>query len=566
MDYEILMINISRDFSGYSKAFRESIGQYLIASYLRKNDFKAYVYAGDVLACKSVIENELRNGKTQVVGFYAAADNIRVVSNAIRWIKDNFPECVTVVGGPQAIGLDYDFFEETGNDYAILGEGEIPMHYLLSSLIDHILPLEKVPSLVYRDSTDKKLVVNWNEDAIVMDLDQLGFPMIEDSLTGTMRQGEVVGIITGRGCPYQCAFCYEGANAKKVRLRSVSSVMEEIDYIAAHNKRLNFISIYDDTFTLNQDRILEFCEEIDKRKIMWFCEGHISFVVKHPDIIKRMIEAGLTCIQFGIESGSQKVLDAYNKHTDTEMIISAIEICKKLGIHSITGNFIIGGAFESRETIEESKRLAKELIHRAKGIIELYTVYYAPYPNTRITREPELFDIDIHEDIKKINLNTMRTPVVSTSGLERNEIYDIKHEFDEFLAQEYKKAVEESSKMDVIQGLYHDGTRISVNPTWERMYMNKTHISTFLEHLGDDEQRFDKDKFIIRTFEDIKIEDGKMFSDVGVFEGIEMYILMYATGIYTAAQMAEQFHVSIDTIEHGYLELNNRCLVYMTMF
>lgn len=566
MDYELLLINVSRDSSGFSEAFRDSIGQYMIAAYLRQKDFKAFVYSGNTVSCKKVLEKEIGCGRTKIVGFYAAADNIRVVGHIIKWIKNRYPQCKTIVGGPQAIGLDYNFFETTGNDFAIIGEGEIPMYYLLSSLVDETVELGQVPSLVMCDREDKTLIINQCDDAVITELDSLGYPMTQDSLTGKLRQGEIAGIITGRGCPFQCSFCYEGANAKNVRLRSISNVMREIDYIRENNPKLKFISVYDDTFTLNQNRILEFCHEIKKRHVMWFCEGHITFVINQQKVLKQMIESGLVCIQFGIESGADEVLDAYKKHTNFEMMIKAIEICKKLGIHSITGNFIIGGALESRATIEKSKELARQLIHRAKGVIELYTVYFAPYPNTRMANSPERFDIQVHDDLKEIGINTMRTSVVSTKELSRNDIYDIKQEFDEFLKEEYKTAGNESRKADILQGLYHDGIRISINPTWERIYLNKPHISLFLEHLSEEEQSFHKEHYIIRTFEDIKLWEDTLISDVGIFKGLEKDILTYATGIYSALQMAEKFHVTIEEIETRYYSLNDRCLVYMTEF
>lgn len=566
MGYELLLVNTARDFSGYASAFRDSIGQYAIASYLRERDFKAFVFSGDMSRTKSVIEKELQAENTKIVGFYAAADNIRVVGHMIKWLKGTHPDCITIVGGPQAAGLDYDFFYDTQNDYAIVGEGEIPIYLLLSVLIDNCGCLDDVPSLVRMDDIEKKLIVNYCDNAVVSDLDSIGFPRVEDSLTGSLRQTEVVGIITGRGCPFNCAFCYEGANAKNVRLRSIKNVMEEIDYISEHNDKLNFISIYDDTFTMQRERVLEFCDEMKKRKITWFCEGHVTFVLNQTDVLKKMIESGLACIQFGIESGSDNVLNAYNKHTNFEMIVRAIEICKKLGIHSITGNFIIGGALETKETIEESKKLARELIHKAKGIIELYTVYFAPYPNTRMVREPQNFDIEILEETMDISLNTMRTPVVSTKELSRDDIYDLKHEFDEFIAKEYQIAANESTKEDIIQGLYHNGKRTTVNPTWDRLYLSKLHISVFLDHLKDKEQKFDKNGYIIRTFEDIKIEKNRLISDVGVFEGVEKNILENATGVYTANELSQKFNVSINDIEKVFYNLNNRCLVFMSEF
>lgn len=566
MKYEILLVNVSRDYRNLSSAFKDSIGQYALASYLRQRDFKAYVYSGDVQNCKRIIENEIKNGNTHIFGFYAAADNIRVVEHVIRWIKDTYPDCVTVVGGPQVAGLDYDFFERTDNDFAILGEGEIPLYLLLSALIDHDMELSGVPSLIMRDKEGDGLLVNSGENAVVQDLDSIGYPHMEDSLTGNLRQGSMVGIITGRGCPYNCAFCYEGANAKNVRFRSISNVMNEIDYIQEHNPKLDVISVYDDTFTLRKERVLEFCEEIKKRNILWFCEGHISFVLSHPDVLKTMVRSGLTCIQFGIESGADNVLEAYNKHTDHEMIIDAIKICKKSGIHGITGNFIIGGAYESRESIEKSKELAREMIHNAKGIIELYTVYFAPYPNTRMVRNPADYGINLHEKEQDTALNTMRTPVVSTAQFSRNEIYDLKHEFDAFLADEYRKAADESTKSDILQGMTHEGKRILINPTWEKLYREKPHIEVFLEHLSDKEQIFHSKYYIIRTFEDYKIENDEMISDVGTFSGIQKDVLLNAVGILSAEEMAEKFGITIEEIEKMYERLNERCLVYMTEF
>lgn len=566
MKYELLLINVSRDHSGFSEAFRDSIGQYAIASYLKQKDFRALVFSGDTKSCKEVIKKELDRENTKIIGFYAAADNIRVVGHVIKWIKENYHDCITIVGGPQATGLDFAFFDKTQNDYAIIGEGEIPMYYLLSTLVDGIGDITQVPSLVRKDSQEECLLVNSSDGAIVEDLDSIGFPTMEDSLTGRLRQGEVVGIITGRGCPYQCTFCYEGTNAKNVRYRSISNVMQEIDYIRENNKRMNFISIYDDTFTLNKERIIEFCQEIKKRNLLWFCEGHISFVINQREILKKMIEAGLSCIQFGIESGADDVLKAYNKHTDHEMILSAIKICKELGIHSITGNFIIGGAYETRETIENSKKLAKELIHSAKGIIELYTVYFAPYPNTRIVQNPEKFDMIITEELRELNINTMRTPVVRTKELSRNEIYEIKHDFDNFIKEEYKKAAKESRKGDIMQGLTHEGRRISLNPTWEKVYLDESYIVTFLNHINEEEQVFNSRYYIMRTFEDIKLDGDKLVSDVGEFVGLEKDILSFATGIYTAIEMAQKFNVTIDEIKRCYDELNDRCLVYMSEF
>ena len=564
MEYEVLLINVFRDTCGYSESFHDSIGQYLIAAYLRKRDFVAQVFAGNCAECKRTIEDEVVNNHVRVVGFYAAADNIRIVAHAVQWIKTNFPEVITFIGGPQTIAVDKSFFTTTGNDYAIIGEGEIPTYRLLSFLIDGIGRIEDVPSLLYYDTKTMEMVWNQCDDAVISNLDEIPFPHIEDSLTGVMRQGKMVGIITGRGCPNHCTFCYEGANAKNVRFRSIANVMEEIDYITAHNSHVEYINVYDDTFTLQTDRILEFCKAMKRRGLKWFCEGHVSFVVRYPEILKIMVESGLTCIQFGIESASQKVLDAYNKRTSRDMILECVKICKKMGLHSVTGNFIVGGAFETKQTILESKELASELIQVAKGIVELYVVYFAPYPNTQMANFPEKLGIELNPQLEEWNLNTMRSAVIRTDELDTIDIYEQKHSFEAFLSECYYSAAIKSTKKDVLASLFQDGKRIHLNPTWEKYYQSLSHIDVFVRHLSEKEQTFSADGYMIRTFEDFSIVDEKMCTEVGTFLGEERDVLLNATGIYSVTDLASKLSISIERLQEIFESLNERCLVYMS--
>lgn len=565
MDYELLLLNVHRDTSGYSVCFNDSIGQYLLAAYLRKQNFIAQVFTGTVLECKQVLIHEIENRGIPVVGFYAAADNVRIVSHIIKWLKSNY-DVTTIVGGPQAIALNEEFYFSCHNDYVIVGEGEIPMHQLLLYVIDGIGSVKNIPQIKYYDKNTEAYVWNKCDDAVVKNLDEIPFPQIEDSLTGRLRSGKMVGIITGRGCPNQCAFCYEGTNAKKVRFRSISNVMKEIDYIMKYNQSVEYINIYDDTFTLNVERVLEFCHEMKQRNLKWLCEGHIAFANTHPDVIKTMVESGLTCIQFGIESGSDIVLDAYGKKTSKESILRAIEICKEAGIHGITGNFIIGGAKETKETLNESRILAKNMLDRAKGILEIYTVYFAPYPNTRMVRFPEEFDIEIDKELEQYNVHTMRSPVVRTTELSVLDIFKEKEKFDCFLADCYYASALGSKKSDVLQGMLQDGKRIHINPTWESAYASLNYIDVFLRHLSREEQNFDENAYIIRTFEDFVIEDGTMRTKVGAFEGDMKEVLLNASGVYTAAEVAKRKKISLKRMEEIYYELNDRCLVYSSVW
>lgn len=566
MNYELLLINTYRDTSGYSESFNDSIGQYLIASYLRKHDFVAQVYAGAVADCQQVMIKEIEKNDVKTIGFYAAADNVRIVKHAICWLKEKYKDVITIVGGPQAIDLDISFFMSTGNDYVIVGEGEIPMLHLMSYLVDGIGDLKNIPQIKYYDHKNNCVVWNQCDNAVIANLDEIPFPRIEDSLSGKLRNGKMVGIITGRGCPNQCAFCYEGANAKNVRFRSIQNVMEEIDYIVEHNPNVEYFNIYDDTFTLYEDRVIQFCCEMKKRGLKWFCEGHVSFVNKHPHLMKKMVDSGLTCIQFGIESGSNLVLDTYKKNTNKEAILQAIKICKESGIHGITGNFIIGGAKETKQTLAESRQLAKEMLDCAKGIMEIYTVYFAPYPNTKMVSDPSCYDIEIQDTLMKYNINTMRCPVIRTKELSTVDIYREKIEFDDFLAEQYKKCAFESSKSDIMQGLFQEGKRIHINPTWENVYALLDYVEVFLWHTSAEEQVFNKDAYMIRTFEDFVIENDRMITKHDIFDGAEKDVLLNASGLLNGNEMASMLGMTLNQLEEIYNKLNNRCLVYITQW
>ena len=563
MEYEILLVNISRHPIAQSSSFQDCIGHYLIAAYLRQRDFVAQVYSGSVQDTMDVLSRELGEKHVGIVGFYAAADNIDVVAHTVRWVKKTF-QAITVIGGPQAIALDEDFFISSGNDYAIIGEGEIPIYKLLSVLIDQDGRLEDVPSLIYRTPVSGQLIQNPIDGATIDDLDSIPFPHIEDSLTRRLRMSETAGIITGRGCPNHCTFCYEGGNSKYVRFRSIENVMEEIDYVQQNNPHLKYLNVYDDTFTLNPERVLHFCAEIKKRKIHWFCEGHVSFVVQHPDILRTMVDSGLACIQFGIESGSQKVLDAYHKRTNRAMILDCIRICKEAGLHNATGNFIIGGAWESKETLQESMSLAAEMLAVGRGIVELYTVYFAPYPHTEIERTPETFGLSIDSDRLEWNLHTMRSPVVHTQMLTSSMIHDAKEAFDSFLDQHYSIEARQSTKQDFLQSMCLDGHITNYNPNWRKAFSELPYYMDFLNHCTAEEQRFDPNKYMIRTFEDYKLEGNLMTTPAGIFSGTEKDILLYSTGKLSVNEVASRLNLPLEIIQQIFFQLNNRCLLYMS--
>jgi hypothetical protein len=192
--------------------------------------------------------------------------------------------------------------------------------------------------------------------------------------------------------------------------------------------------ILDDTFTLNEQRVQSICKVIKERYGgPWFCEGRIEVLYRHPEIIDRLAEAGLTRIQLGLESGNQKVLDAYQKHSTPDQIRWVFQRCAEAGITSVIGNFIVGGAFEDNDTFNDTMHIARDLIDLCPGTVELLTCFLYPYKGTAIEQNPKEFDLEFLPDINLYNSISRIVPFNRTKSLSRGEISQFRMTLDAFI-------------------------------------------------------------------------------------------------------------------------------------
>ena len=212
-----------------------------------------------------------------------------------------------------------------------------------------------------------------------------------------------LALMTGRGCPFHCAFCHEGHHSRKVRFRSVENVLNEIRHfleIKAKHRHV-YILFTDDTFTLIPKRVHAICEGLKELKktydFTWYCEGHVHMLYKNPQMIDDMAEAGCLRIQLGIESGNQFVLDAYNKGCTLKEIEAVVQHALDAGIEQIFGNIILGSAFATKETYEKDKAFAERLIQLSAGRMEFGVVSYWPLAETPMTTHPDDFGIQIED-------------------------------------------------------------------------------------------------------------------------------------------------------------------------
>ena len=285
-----------------------------------------------------------------------------------------------VMGGPHAAFFDEEILTSESVDYVIRGEGEHGMLDLVERL-DSGGELERVDGLSFRDNG------NWFKNpsrSFIQDLDSLSFPAREllplNLYTHNMGKRFSATMVTSRGCPFNCDFCScSEFSGIKWRTRSVENIIEEIS-VLYNRYGYRAISFLDDNFTLNPNRVIEFCESILRRgwNIEWWAFSRIDTIIKNEKMVGLMAKAGLKQVFIGFESADQNTLDGFGKKLDTGNIFKGVEILKKNKI-DIWGSFIIGALKESKEMVKKTIRFAK-IIDPAFAQFSILT----PYPGTKL--------------------------------------------------------------------------------------------------------------------------------------------------------------------------------------
>jgi len=164
-------------------------------------------------------------------------------------------------------------------------------------------------------------------------------------------------ISTSRGCPYQCTFCCRSVFGSQYRAYPADRVIELISGLCS-NFGLRDITFYDDEFTIDRRRVLSICAGIKEFGLTWTCEARVNLVDR--ELLDAMGQAGCRLINFGIESGSQQLIDHLNKRITKPEVRRAVEQTHAAGIEA-SGYFMLGIEGETRDTVEETISFAQEL-------------------------------------------------------------------------------------------------------------------------------------------------------------------------------------------------------------
>jgi anaerobic magnesium-protoporphyrin IX monomethyl ester cyclase len=271
------------------------------------------------------------------------------------------PGTATAVMGTHVSARPDDGFAGPGADFLVRGEPEATCADLARAVRGDVA-CNDVAGLSWRDGSR---VVHNPLRPLIAELDALPHPARRFFRPyhydpPFMRHGRFDIIITSRGCPYPCNYCSTGAYyGRKIRFRSNEDVLAELREMV-EGEGVRQVGFWDDTFTIGKRRVVELCDLIAASGLdfSWMCMSRVDTV--DGEVLAALKRGGCYLVIYGVESGSQRVLDRMGKMTTVEQARQAFEATARAGLEA-AAFFMFGNLGEREEDMRATVDLAKEL-------------------------------------------------------------------------------------------------------------------------------------------------------------------------------------------------------------
>ncbi len=309
--------------------------------------------------------NWVEKEKPDILGFSTFSSSGRTAAWISSKVKEKNPNILVVLGNHYATFNSKRILRKYPSvDIIVRGEGENTVVDLVNSMQNED-NLKKVSGITFRYN---KNIISTHDRPLIRDLDSLPFPdrkLIDVDYHSFIAGANIApkkftSIVSSRGCVYRCRFCSCTSFARnKWRPRSIGNILEELHFLASEGYK-QFVFV-DDSFTLNQKRVVKLCREIRKERIEmdWICEGRVnncSF-----EMLREIAKAGCKVLYLGIESANQRILDYYDKQITPQQSKDTVKAARKAEIDVIVGSFIVGAPDETKEEIQNTIEFAKRI-------------------------------------------------------------------------------------------------------------------------------------------------------------------------------------------------------------
>ncbi len=304
------------------------------------------------------LRDSIREFKPDTVAVSMVTPQIKAVLTSCSVIRETDPNVFLMVGGPHATVLPAETLETTGADLVYSGEGERAFEMLIAGTPPDEIPgacflKDNKPFIVPGRLLEEDLDRLPLPDRDIFDMDQYflnwySMDRVDPTLKGTT-------IMATRGCPYRCTFCQPTLSeifGKKLRKRSPDSILKELVHLV-DKYSINAFMFEDSTFIVDHKWVTEICRRMIEKglDLKWCCNVRADLLTE--ELVDTMVAAGLSKVNMGVESASQRVLDdIYRKDITVEGVKRALRMCRSRGLF-VQGYFMLGAP---GETVDEMKK------------------------------------------------------------------------------------------------------------------------------------------------------------------------------------------------------------------
>ena len=339
------------------------------------------------------LAEKIKRASPDLTGITAATFTYLDVLRTAEIARGACPSSKIILGGVHPFLYPAETLRQKNVDIILSGEAERSLPTALKLWAGKgfdALRSQRIPGLFLKGHNDEEFA----PAPPIEDLDSTPLPAWELSPLRLYRSlitplHPVTIMITSRGCPFRCRYCALSVTGKKWRAHSAARVVEEMK--VCRSLGIRYILFYDEIFTLKEDRVFDICDRIRKEEINlpWMARGTAETV--NEKMFRAMRDAGCETVTFGVESGSERVLENLGRKHSVEKMIEAGRAARKTGLQTIA-YFMIGSPGETDRDIEQSRKLAgrlnPDMIHAA---------IFMPYPGSAIYQDA-LSDGSIRED------------------------------------------------------------------------------------------------------------------------------------------------------------------------
>ncbi len=399
-----------------------------LAGYLKAGGYSDVVFVDAMTGHLSddQVRARIAEARPDVVGCTAITPAIYKAERLLQIAKDVNPQIVAVLGGIHGTFMYPQVLKEAPwIDAVVRGEGEQVFLNLVRAIDDGAWARDRgcVRGVAYLDAGQ---VIATPAEPTIQDLDRIApdWGMLDWARYIYIPMGVRVAIPNfARGCPFTCTFCSQWKFWRDYRVRDPIKVVDEIEALV-RDHQVGFFILADEEPTIHRKKFIAFCEELIKRKlpVLWGINTRVTDILRDEKLLPMFRQAGLIHVSLGTEAAAQLKLDRFNKETTIEQNKKAIRLLREAGIVT-EAQFIVGLENETRETLEETYRMARDWNPDMAN-----WAMYTPWPFSDLFQElgdkVEVFDFEKYNFV---------TPIMKPEAMDRAELLDrVMHNYRRF--------------------------------------------------------------------------------------------------------------------------------------